>query len=156
MLIIRGLRSERAALSILPLLATSSKGERPVSGRPGGLYRVTSCCRDIHIRTPVNPFSWRNRTALRMKRVQDWRGTRVLETNLEPRRCAIPFIPPLESDGRGKTALHSPEYFPGPPILRMRLSHIMLYVDGKSKLANIALIPCKLFRDWVRLKHASL
>ncbi len=37
-----------------------------------------------------------------------------------------------------------------------RLSHIMLYVDGKSKLAKIALIPCNLLGDKVRLKHASL
>ena len=37
-----------------------------------------------------------------------------------------------------------------------RLSHIMVYVDGKFKLANMLLIPCKLLGDEVRLKHASL
>src|SRR5260370_40847519 len=41
-------------------------------------------------------------------------------------------------------------------LLCKRLSHIMLYVDGKSKLAKIALIPCNLLGDKVRLKHASL
>ncbi len=32
----------------------------------------------------------------------------------------------------------------------------MVYVDGKFKLANMLLIPCKLLGDEVRLKHASL
>jgi hypothetical protein len=38
------------------------------------------------------------------------------------------------------------------PSLARRLSHIMLYVDEKSNLANITLIPCKLLGGQVRLK----
>ncbi len=34
----------------------------------------------------------------------------------------------------------------------MRLSRIMLYAVGESKLANVASIPCKLLGGWVRLK----